>query len=63
MQDLPIKRDLSEAHRLGEIHIAGVFCSVYQTPTEVVVTDGYDNTKIYQITSSEFYHALDDKEE
>jgi len=63
MQDLPIKRDLSEAHRLGGIHIAGVFCSVYQTPTEVVVTDGYDNTKIYQITSSEFYHALDDKEE
>lgn len=63
MQDLPIKRDLSEAHRLGEIHIAGVFCSVYQTPTEVIVVDGYDSTKIYQITSSEFYHALDDKEE
>ena len=63
MQDLPIKRDLTEAYRLGEIHIAGTFCSVYQTPTEVIVTDGYDPTKIYQITSREFYHALDEKEE
>lgn len=63
MQDLPIKRDLSEAYRLGEIHIAGTFCSVYQTLTEVIVTDGYDPTRIYQITSRESYHALDDKEE
>lgn len=63
MQDLPIKRDLSEAYRLGETHIAGTFCSVYQTPTEIIVTDGYDPTKIYQITSREFYYALDDKED
>lgn len=63
MQELAIKRDLTEAHRLGETHIAGVFCSVYQTRTEVIVADAYDSTKIYQITSSEFYHALDDKEE
>jgi len=63
VQELPIKRDLSEAYRMGEIHIAGTFCSVYQTPTEVIVTDGYDSTKIYQITSREFYYAIDEKEE
>ena len=63
MQDLPIKRDLSEAYRLGKIHIAGTSCSVCQTLTEVIVTDGYDPTRIYQITSRESYHALDDKEE
>lgn len=62
MQDLPIKRELSEAYRLGETHIAGMFCSVYQTPTEIIVTDGYDPTKIYQITSREFYYALDEED-
>lgn len=63
MQELLIKRDLSKAYRLGETHIAGTFCSVYQTSTEIIVTDGYDATKIYQITSREFYHALEDEED
>ena len=63
MQELPIKRNLDESHRVVDIRIAGVLCSVYQTRTEVIVTDAYDSTRIYQITSSEFYHALDDKEE
>lgn len=31
MQELPIKRDLSEAHRLGEIHIAGVLFGLPDT--------------------------------
>lgn len=63
MQELPIKRDLDEAHRLIDIQVAGMLCSVYQTRTEVIVADAYDNTKIYQITSREFYHALDEKED
>lgn len=62
IQDLSIKRDLDEAYRLGETHIAGTFCSVYQTPTEIIVTDGYDPTRIYQITSREFYQALDEED-
>ncbi len=63
MQNLSIKRDLDEAHRLADIHIAGMLCSVYQTQTEVIVADAYDSTKIYQITSREFYNALDEKED
>lgn len=55
MQDLPIKRDLTEAYRLGEIHMGGILVSVYRTPTEVIVADAYDPTKIYQVTSAEFH--------
>lgn len=56
MQELPIKRDLSnDAYRLGEAHMGGIFVSVYRTPTEVIVADAYDPTKIYQVISAEFY--------
>ena len=56
MQDLPIKRDLSnDAYRLGEVHMGGILVSVYRTPTEVIVADAYDPTKIYQVTSVEFH--------
>lgn len=56
MQDLPINRDLSiDSYRLGESIMGGVFVSIYRTPTEVIIVDGYDPTKIYMITSAEFY--------
>ena len=59
MQDLPIKRDLSnDEYRLGETHMGGIFVSVYRTPTEVIVADAYDPTKIYQVTSAEFHDKI-----
>lgn len=55
MQDLSIKRDLSnEEYHLGDVPMAGILVSVWRTPTEVIITDSQDHTKIYQITSVEF---------
>lgn len=59
MQELAIKRDLSnDAYRLGEAHMGGILVSIYRTPTEVIVADAYDTTKIYQVTSVEFHDKV-----
>ncbi len=56
MQELSIKRDLSnDAYRLGEVHMGGILVSIYRTPTEVIIADAHDATKIYQVTSVEFH--------
>lgn len=56
MQDLPIKRDLSDdSYREGETVVGGVFVSIWRTPTEVIITDGHDPTKILMIASKEFH--------
>lgn len=48
MQDLSIKRDLSnEEYHLGDVPMAGILVSVWRTPTEVIITDSQDHTKIY----------------
>lgn len=64
MKDLPIKRDLKEENRIQDSRVGnlkdgtGVLISMYEQNGEVVITDAYDSTKIYQITSKEFWDAL-----
>ena len=64
MKDLPIKRDLKEENRIQDSRVGnpkngkGVLISMYEQNGEVVITDAYDPTKIYQITSKEFWDAL-----
>lgn len=64
MKDLPIKRDLKEENRIKDSRVENpkegtrVLISMYEQNGEVVITDAYDPTKIYQITSKEFWDAL-----
>lgn len=36
-------------------NLCKLLVSIYRTPTEVIVADAYDLTKIYQVTSAEFH--------
>lgn len=64
MKDLSIKRDLKEENRIQDSRVGNpkegteVLISMYEQNGEVVITDAYDPTKIYQITSKEFWDAL-----
>lgn len=64
MKDLPIKRDLKEENRIKDGRVGnpkdgtGALISMYEQNGEVIITDAYDSTKIYQITSKEFWDAL-----
>lgn len=58
MQDLPIQRSLPDECRVGENRIHDVLCSIWVCGNEVIVTDAYDKTKIYQVTSKEFYYLI-----
>jgi hypothetical protein len=64
MKDLSIKRDLNEENRVQDSIIGKhgdgkrVIVSMYEQNGEVIIADAYDPTKIYQITSKEFWDAL-----
>lgn len=65
MKDLPIRRELKEENRIQDSKVGsnpkdgtGLLISMYEQNGEVVITDAYDSTKIYQITSKEFWDAL-----
>ena len=64
MKDLAVKRVLSEENRIQDSRVgnlrkgAGVLISMYEQNGEIIIADAYDLTKIYQITSKEFWDAL-----
>lgn len=60
-KDLPIKRDLKEENRIMDSKVGGgVLVSLYEQNGEVIVANAYDPTKIYQITSKEFWDSIDE---
>ena len=64
MKDLAVKRVLSEENRIHDSRVGnprkgtGVLISMYEQNGEIIIADAYDPTKIYQITSKEFWDAL-----
>ena len=54
MKVLPIKRDLKEENRIQDSRVINpedgkkVLISMYEQNDEIVITDAYDSTKIYQ---------------
>ena len=60
MKDLAINRLLDETTRKQGVVIDGKVYSLHITNDEVVVTDNYDYSKIYQVTSLEFWKSLDE---
>lgn len=64
MKDLAVKRVLSEENRIQDSRVGnprketGVLISMYEQNGEIIIADAYDPTKIYQITSKEFWDAL-----
>ncbi len=59
MKDLAINRHLDEDTRKQGIWINGVVYSLHITNDEVIITDNSDYTIIYQVTSLEFWNAMD----
>ena len=59
MKDLAINRNLDDDTRKQGIWINGVVYSLHITNDEVIITDNSDYTIIYQITSLEFWNAMD----
>lgn len=58
VKDLSIKRELKEENRIQDSRIGDLLISMYEQNGEIIITDAYDTTRIYQITSKEFWDAL-----
>lgn len=59
MKDLAINRNLDDDTRKQGIWINGVVYSLHITNDEVIITDNSDYTIIYQVTSLEFWNAIE----
>lgn len=59
LKALPIKRNLKEENRIKDAKVGDTLISMYEQDGEIIITDAYDPTRIYQITSVEFWNALD----
>ena len=61
MKDLAINRNLNEDTRKQGVLINGVVYSLHITNNnEVIITDNYDYTIIYQVTSLDFWKMLNE---
>ena len=58
MEDLKINRNLDESQRLGEYMLGGKVYSLYQTNTEMILTENGDITRIYLIATIEMWKIL-----
>ena len=58
MEDLKINRNLDESQRLGEYMLGGKVYSLYQTNTEMILTENGDITSIYLIATIEMWKIL-----
>lgn len=59
MKDLAISRHLDDDTRKQGIWINGTVYSLHITNNEVIITDNSDYTIIYQVTSLDFWNAID----
>ena len=59
MNELAIKRALSERTRKESITVKGGVFSLHITKNrEVIVTDNYDFSKVYAVLSLDFYNRI-----
>lgn len=58
MKELSIRRRLDESTRKQGVLINGVVYSLHIADDEVILTDNRDYSKIYQISSLEFFKIL-----
>lgn len=58
MKELSIRRRLDESTRKEGVLINGVVYSLHIADDEVILTDNRDYSKIYQISSLEFFNIL-----
>lgn len=58
MKELSIRRRLDESTRKEGVLINGVVYSLHIADDEVILTDNRDYSKIYQISSLEFFKIL-----
>ena len=63
MNELAIKRALSERTRKESITVSGGVFSLHITKNrEVIVTDNYDFSKVYAVLSLDFYNRITERE-
>lgn len=59
MQELPVKRSLSEEDREEDTVVGGELVSIYRKGNEVIITDTSDSTRIYMVCTTEFWSLME----
>lgn len=61
MRDIAVRRCLSENTRVQDVVIDGKTYALHKVLDEILLTDLYDYSKIFQITSIDFWNSLQEE--